>query len=290
MTFTIITDSASDIEPEFQESEDIRVVPTKFIFGSEEYRDTEMAREDFLNRLVSGEIATTSQPSPADFETVYLQALKDNPSKEILSIHISSKLSGTYQTGYGVISNLEEGRCEIFDTMNVTLGSGYFVYLAAYLRSKKYNLDQVLEILTKARDKVNLQIFIEGTDYLHRSGRINLTKYLILKNFRLRPLISCKDGKLVTSGLAFGKKGALKKIVKKIKSYDAGPSPVLIYGHATTPEIIDELRERTKSLNPSMTASITICNTLLSHTGVGPFGIGIAPSFDYFVKNSDKTV
>lgn len=91
MTFAIITDSASDIEPEFEIKENIFIVPTIIIFDKEEFRDTEINRNEFLNRIKSGDIATTSQPSPADIDDKYREALKTSEGQEILGIHFEER-------------------------------------------------------------------------------------------------------------------------------------------------------------------------------------------------------
>ncbi len=94
MTFAIVTDSAADLDSKFILKENIRIVPTLLIFGKVAYYDGELSQNEVLDRIMSGEYATTSQSSPADFEKIYSQAVNDYRSKEILAIHISSKLSG----------------------------------------------------------------------------------------------------------------------------------------------------------------------------------------------------
>ena len=128
MTFAIITDSASDIEPDFGRKENIFIVPTIVIFNKEEFRDSEINREDFLNRIRSGDIATTSQPSPADIDEKYKEALKTSENNEILGIHLTSKLSGTFSTVYTVVNNMGNGTIKLFDSLSISIGSGYFVY------------------------------------------------------------------------------------------------------------------------------------------------------------------
>ncbi|MHA2099198.1 MAG: DegV family protein [Candidatus Kariarchaeaceae archaeon] len=284
VTFAIVTDSASDIEPEFREKENIHVVPTIVIFDKKEYRDTDISREEFLNRIKSGEIATTSQPSPADIDEKYKEALDSTSSKEILGIHITSKLSGTFSTVYSVVNNFEIGTIKLFDSLNISLGSGYFVYLAVYLRDKGYSLNDTLTILEKARDQVHLEIYIQGVPYLHRSGRINLGQYSLLRLLRLKPILNVIDGLLVRKGLVFGQSGGSKKLISRILNNDKGRNPFILIGHATNPEFMDIFRKELTSLNPKQIVEIEICNTLISHTGLGPLGIGIAPNFELLTK------
>ncbi|OLS28910.1 MAG: DegV domain-containing protein [Candidatus Heimdallarchaeota archaeon LC_2] len=284
MTFAIITDSASDIEPEFERKENIFIVPTIIIFDKEEFRDTEINRNEFLNRIKSGDIATTSQPSPADIDDKYREALKISESKEILGIHLTSRLSGTFSTVYSVVNNLETGTIKLFDSLSISIGSGYFVYLAAFLRNKGYSLDETLNILVKARNQIHVEIYIQGVPYLHRSGRISLGQYSLLRLLRLKPILNIVDGLLVQKGLVFGQSGGSKKLISRILKIDKGMNPFIMIGHATNPEFMDIFRKELAVLNPSQIAEVEICNTLISHTGLGPLGIGIAPSFESLIQ------
>lgn len=280
MSFSIVTDSASDIEPAFGAKENIFIIPTVVIFGKSEFRDSDISKEDFLERIRAGEIAKTSQPSPADAEEIYLHALDSSENREVLGIHLSSKLSGTFSTVFGVTNNLEHANIELFDTRNVSLGAGYFVYFAAYLREKGYSLIETKEILEKARDQIHIEIYIQGVPYLHRSGRINLGQYWLLRLLKLKPLLNVRDGLLVQKGLVFGQSGGARKLVSRILKKNMGDNPFLLIGHATNPEYMEIFRKELSILNPSQIAEIEICNSLVSHTGLGPLGIGIAPNFE----------
>jgi DegV family protein with EDD domain len=284
LAFAIVTDSASDIEPQFREKENIFVVPTVVIFGKKEYRDSDISKQDFLDRIRSGEIAKTSQPSPADADEIYNLALDTNENREVLGIHLTSKLSGTFSTVYGVTNNIEDANIELFDTLNVSLGAGYFVYVAAYLREKGYSLSETVKILERARDEIDIEIYIQGVPYLHRSGRINLGQYWLLRLLRLKPLLNVVDGLLVQKGLVFGQSAGSKKLISRILKNDKGKNPFILIGHATSPEYMKIFRDKLSVLSPSQVAEVEICNSLVSHTGLGPLGVGIAPSFENIVK------
>ncbi|MCH8907321.1 MAG: DegV family protein [Candidatus Heimdallarchaeota archaeon] len=99
--FSIVTDRASDIEPEFQQDEKIYIVPTVILFEktNEVFRDTEITKSEFLAKLNNGEVAKTGQPSLEDFDTIYRKAAHASEQNQVLAIHVSSKLSGTFNSG-----------------------------------------------------------------------------------------------------------------------------------------------------------------------------------------------
>jgi len=286
MVFSIVTDSASDIEPDFRESENIGVVPTVIIFGEDEvFRDTDITQKEFLDRLNAGQIAKTSQPSLEDFDKEYKAAGDRSEEKEVLAIHLSSKLSGTFNSANITKNQLEDYNIEIFDTENVSVGAGYFIYLAVFLRKNGKSMKETIEILEKAKDSVHIEVYIERIDHLKRSGRINTGQFSLLRILGLKPILNCVDGLLVKKGLVRGKKGALKKVGKRIRALEHkfGSKPVLIIGHANTPEVLELLEEEIKVIEKSQLIRVGICNTLVVHTGPEPFGIGIAPNFEYFL-------
>ncbi|MCE7735683.1 MAG: DegV family protein, partial [Candidatus Heimdallarchaeota archaeon] len=269
--------------------ENIFIVPTVVIFGKNEFRDSDISKKDFLDRIKAGEIATTSQPSPADTDKIYKEALDSSESREVLGVHLSSKLSGTISTVYGVTNNIENANVELFDTFNLSLGAGYFVYLAAYLRGNGYSLVEAKEILDMAKDQVHVEVFIQGVPYLHRSGRINLGQYWLLRLLRLKPILNVIDGLLVQKGLVFGQSAGAKKIISRILQDDKGDSPFVLIGHATNPEYMKIFRKELEVLNPTQIAEVEICNSLISHTGLGALGVGIAPNFKNLINNfNDK--
>lgn len=285
MSFAIVTDSASDIEPEFRKKENIFIVPTMVIFGKKEFRDSDISKIDFLDRIRAGDIATTSQPSPADADQIYKEALNSSENREILGVHLSSKLSGTISTVYGVTNNIENAKIELFDTYNLSLGAGYFVYLAAYLRENGYSLAKSKEILETARDKVHVEVYIQGVPYLHRSGRINLGQYWLLRLLKLKPILNVIDGLLVQKGLVFGQSAGAKKLISRILKDDKGENPFILIGHVTNPEYIELFRKELEILKPTQIAEVEICNSLISHTGLGALGLGIAPNFENLISD-----
>jgi len=98
MAVKIVTDSTSDISPELAQGLDIRIVPIYFQFGSEVYRDgIDITDDEFYSRLATSPVhPTTSQPGPEDFTRAFNDCLEG--ADGVVSIHISSKISGTYNT------------------------------------------------------------------------------------------------------------------------------------------------------------------------------------------------
>ena len=286
MTFAIVTDTANDLPIEVVEKYNLHLVQTKISFGDETLSDNEITIEEMLDRFNRGEYARTSLPSPGDFVEVYEEAKKE--SNSILSIHVSSKLSGILNSANSASQYVENADIHLFDTLNISIGSGYFAALAGFLRDNGFSLEKTVETMTQTRDKMHIEVYIDDVDYLRRGGRVNTAQFAFLKVFNFKPLLQCNDGRLELQGIGFGRKGSLKKISKKIlKIYDEYESPMLIVGASNRKEDIDLLWGYLGELyndDDENKMELIIGSTLISHTGPNSSGIGIAPSFNSFIK------
>jgi DegV family protein with EDD domain len=282
--FGIVTDTATDVDRQFLIDNNIVSVSTHVIFGDEDLRDDEIGRETFLQRLKDGEIATTSQPAPQDFIDTYQRKLTDHQDIPILGIHISSKLSGTFSVGLTSIRELEEHeRIHLFDTENVSFGAGYFVYLAVFCRDKGFDVDKTIQILEMAKSKVQVEVLVKDIEYLKRSGRINIGVFSILKLFNLKPLIKVVDGKLERSGVSFGVKNGIKKMVIKINHSTLAKKKIIL-AYTDDKNDVAKFQNRLKKQYLKENWIVGVCNTLLAHVGPGTIGIGYGPEFEDIIK------
>jgi DegV family protein with EDD domain len=286
MVFSIVTDSASDILPETRENYTVYVVPTMVMFGREEFDDDKLSKTEFLSRIAQGKIPTTSQPSPENYLKFYQMAMEESETNEVLGIHISSKLSGTFNGAVSTRNMIEEGTIRLVDSLSVSVGSGYLVYLATQLREQGYSLEETAQKLESVREDIYLQVVIENVQHLRRSGRINLTIFALLSLFGLKPIIYLEDGKLVRNGISFGKTRGIKKAAKFVRNnINPKDRPVVVYGYADTPEDLPFLHQQFENYIFSRSIDIDVCTTLMAHAGPGVVGILVGPSVEY-VKNN----
>jgi len=279
MSFAIVTDSAADVESPIDKSEDLYFVPTSVIIDEKEFLDTEITNEELLQVFAAGKISTTSQPSPDLLLQYYQKAVAND--LPVLGIHTSSKLSGIFNGAMLARRELEDHDIELFDGYSASFGTGYFVTMAVKLRDLGFSRDQVFTALQKARDHVHLEVLIDDIEYLKRGGRVNLGQYWFLKAFGLKPIIINQQGELNRVSFSFGVDSGVKKLIKRIHNYhDYGSRPVILVGHANSPDIIEKLLAGVIDIDCEATYRVKISATLLSHTGPGAFGIIIAPSLE----------
>jgi DegV family protein with EDD domain len=200
----IVTDSAADLTKADIEDFDIRVAPLLIQFPEGEISSENISADDFYNRLqrLSPRIPTTSQPSSGTFKVLY-EEIKSEGQAEILSIHISSGLSGTIESARAAAQQLEgEVQVSLFDTMTLS-GTERFHVLAAALGIRAgWKKEAILGRLEQIRAQCEVIYTLETLEYLARGGRIGRIQALAGSLLRVKPVIKVEkeDGKYSTAG------------------------------------------------------------------------------------------
>lgn len=238
MTIAIVTDSASDLGA--QELDGVTVVPLHLHFGDDVYEDgVNLKPIEFWQRLErvvreGGELPTTSQPSPGAFRDIY-QQLIDEGVEGIVSVHLSSKLSGTFNSAQQGAS-LIEGRTPIqfVDTLSASLGVGW---AAAAARSAAQSGASVSEAASAARDsarRTRAILFVETLDYLLRGGRIGRARQLAGRLLRMRPLLELIDGEVSDLERPRTRKKAIDRLFAQIMAAGEPDRVAILHGQATS--------------------------------------------------------
>ncbi|HSK47953.1 MAG TPA: DegV family protein, partial [Coriobacteriia bacterium] len=170
MSFAIVTDSTSDISAELAAERGIDVVPLSVTIGDETMLDDTLTQTEFFERMASApRLPTTSQPSVGAFVEVYERALAK--AEEVLSIHISSKLSGTFDSATQAAAQFA-GRVHVFDSRNLSWGLSLQVLEATAAAAQGLGVAATLERLESARDRTKLIVGLDSLDNHAKGGRI----------------------------------------------------------------------------------------------------------------------
>jgi len=167
MAVKIVTDGTADIPSQLAKELDITVIPSYVIFGSTSYRGgIDIAEDEFYQKLLDGPVLpTTSQPTPQDFIEVYTKLAKE--ADGILSIHISTKLSGTTNSAEQA-KKLAKLKCpiEIIDTQNLSMAHGLIVIAAARMARAGKGLTEITDAVRKMVPNTRLLILFGTLEYL----------------------------------------------------------------------------------------------------------------------------
>lgn len=245
MTVRIVTDSTADIPPALVEEMQITVVPLFVIFGEEVFRDgVDLTAEEFFRRLRSSTaLPRTSQPPPAAFVQVYEDLV--NPDG-ILSIHLSSRFSGTFDTARAAARVLE-GRCraEVVDSGSVSMGVGLAVLAAARVAKAGGTIDECLAAARSIVEREEVLVTVETLEYLRRGGRIGRAQAFLGGLLNLQPILTIREGETYPLARTRTRMKALDRIIELAAERGVEQAAVM---DATTPEDADylasALRER----------------------------------------------
>ena len=182
MGIRIVTDSTSDFGPWEAVGLGLGIVPLKTRFGDEEYIDgVTITPKEFYEKLVEGDVLpTTSQPSPAEFEVKFAEAV--DAGDEVVAITISSELSGTYQSAV-IAAERFEGRVQVVDSRSASIGAQILVRLAMRLLAGGISAAELAERLRCERERICVIALLDTLEYLKRGGRI-ISRGLHKERFR----------------------------------------------------------------------------------------------------------
>jgi DegV family protein with EDD domain len=243
MRIKIVTDSTADLPIELAEECGITIVPLYVRFGDQTYRDRiEITEDEFYKRLLTDPIhPNTSQPTPQDFVDVYRKLSKDTDG--ILSIHISNKLSGTYNSALQakeIVSS--ECKVEVVDSEMVSMGLGLLAVEAATLADSGKELLQIVEEMKLSIHKTHLWALFDTLKYLALGGRIGKAKAFLGAMLNIKPVLSVKDGEMVPSSQPRTRAKGIDTLFEfVIKTKDIQDLSVM---YTTTPEEALSLADR----------------------------------------------
>ncbi len=239
MEIQVITDSTSDMPEGMAKELGIRVVPIYLRFGEKTYRDgVDITKEEFYAMLAtSPHHPASSQPNPEDFVNVFKEYCGNMAG--IVSIHISSKISGTYNSA-NIAKKTLKSECpiEIIDSGLNSGGLGLVVKAAAMAAQSGANMAEVVKEAKIAVQEVRMFGLFETMKYLARSGRVNKTIAVASSILHVMPLLTFHEGEIVRAGLV----RAVSKGMDRIYDFVKNNTPIkeLMIVHS---QVIDQAKQ-----------------------------------------------
>jgi len=235
LAIKIVTDSTADIPSALAKELGITVVPLYVRFGDETYRDrVDITEDEFYQRLMNDPVhPSTSQPTPQDFANVYRELSQQ--ADGVVSIHISSKLSGTFNSALQA-KELVAKECpvEVVDSEMVSMGLGLLAIEAATFVNSGKGLQQVVEEVKKLISSTHVWALFDTLKYLALGGRIGKAKALLGSVLNVKPVLAVKDGEMAPSSQARTRAkgiGMLCDFVNKVNDIQD-----IAVVHSTTPD------------------------------------------------------
>ena len=275
----VVTDSTANIPTELLNGHSIRVLPLQVIWNGEIFQDgIDIQPQQFYERLaIDKNMPSTSQATPEEFKKTYAQLLDEG--YDILSIHISSKLSGTMDSALQAKRALKSNAIELVDSLSTSMAMGFQVMSALRMAQMGATLEECKTVALDAIKHSGVYFAVNTLEFLHRGGRIGGAAAFLGNMLNLKPLLELRDGKIE----AVEKVRTLSKTIDRLldlveAKLDQEKGPVRLCSiHANTPSDAEELLNRAVKRIPSSRVSDAVISTISpvlgTHTGPGALGL-----------------
>jgi DegV family protein with EDD domain len=277
----IVTDQGMDLSQTQIAGTRLDTVPLKISLEGRTYQGADSIDYVAFYKLLSEteSFPTTTQPSPGDFAEVYRRLAKTDP--DILSIHISSGLSGTINSARLGAEMVPEANVTIVDTKTLSITFGWQVQAAARALQAGWPLRDIIKLMSDIQQGTDTLFTLADLKYLIHGGRISHIKALMGSLLNIKPVIGVSqvDGKYYSRAQEFTFKKAVQKIAElAVTKHGEGASLRVQIVHGNNPEGVELLQEKLAAyLNCTFEDTLPVAPVLGAHTGPSVIGAGFAP-------------
>jgi DegV family protein with EDD domain len=268
-----VLDSTADFPDAQIRFPNMRVVPLYVRFGDESFRDyIELAPRDFYRRLRDApELPTTSQPTPQDFVSTY-HALAGY--ERVYSLHISSKLSGTFQSATIAAADDAE-RIRLVDTESASVGIGMLALAIQELLARGTTDEEVEALIAQHRERAGILFTVDTLEFLAKGGRIGRAKALMGSMLNVKPILGIEDGEVVPLTRARGRGKAFEEFRKRFEAATTDTSGLDVgIAHAEAEDAVEQLRASVLASRPQAEVKLVTSLGAVVGTHAGPGTVG----------------
>ncbi|OLN33630.1 DegV family protein [Desulfosporosinus metallidurans] len=274
----IVTDSTSDLDTEMLQEFGIEILPLHVVYHDREYLDRVNIEPDEVYKNMDIEVPTTSLPSPAEIANLFSR-LREEMVTHVLSMHISSGLSGTYETVCQVAREYKEMVFEVLDSKSLSMGLGFPVLEAAHELRRSMDFQRVINAAKTVSQQTKMYFVLSTLEYLKRGGRIGYVSGTLGELLNIKPIITVNnEGKYITYAKVRGRDQSLKKLfdILSENTQDARYNVAIVHGGAE--QEARKLWQKARQL-PNIVELLfnQISPVMGVHTGPGLVGIIISP-------------
>lgn len=275
----IVMDSAGDLPPGWLDTYAIEIIPVNIHFGEHTYlHGVDLSDEDFYRMVEENRmIPKTSQPSPYQFVEFYRRIAA--PGDRILSIHVTSKLSGTYTSAVTAARELE-GELEIipFDSMSGSAAMAFMCQEARLINRAGGSLEDILDRLNFIRTHITIILTLDTLQFARLSGRVKTLQAAMASILQVKPIIVLREGMLDMGERVRTRSRSLEQVLRMVHEKVGNRLINAAVVHAqdleTAKELLDKVRE---AFNLQQVILTDLSISVAANLGPGTVGIVAYP-------------
>lgn len=269
----IVTDSTSDLSQDYLKEHDIHVIPLSVTIDGKSYVDQlDITSEEYIQHIEDDADVKTSQPPIGKFIELYETLSKDDV--EIFSIHMSSGLSGTYQTALQA-SEMIDANITVIDSKSISFGLGYQIQKLVELVNTNLSSFEIVESLKEVQKNTKLFVVIGQLNQLIKGGRISKTKGFIGNIMKIKPIGTLEDGYLEMVHNARTQNSSIQYLKKEISEFiDKHKIKSIGVAHANVIDFVEKLKSQFDDAFGPQEYDVNVTTPVIStHTGQGAIGL-----------------
>lgn len=275
----LVADSVCDLPKEIIAKFDIHIVPIYIKFGDVVYRDgIDITPNDVYHKLKdNGLVASTSSPSPGDFQQVF-QKIADK-FETILTITISSKLTAVFQNACIARTLFPKKDIRVFDSGLASIAEGFLIMEVAKAIKKGLKIDEIVVLLERIKEKIKIFATVDVLKYLYRSGRVPALKALLGSTLKIKPVLTIQNGEVKLLAKIVSRAASINYLCKQVIDLFKNQVPVRIaIIHALCEDVAQDIKKRLeKSINCFESMVTEVTPVIGAYVGPGLIGIIALP-------------
>jgi DegV family protein with EDD domain len=287
----IVTDSTADLPPALAAARAITVVPLTLNLDGQSLLDgVDITPAEFYRRLpLATTHPTTSQPSPGRFAEAYTALLKNHES--IVSIHISEKLSGTFDSARQAAAMTDPKRIRVIDSGVASMSLGLITLVASTLSARSADAEAIEAKVLAMKPHLQTYFSVATLEFLRRGGRIGRANALVGSVLQVKPVLCIRDGLVTPLERVRTFERALTRIVELARELDRGKGVCIIVGHADAEADAERVARELKPIADTLMIQ-PLGPVVGAHAGPGVVGVGCysADLFPLGIKSASEAV
>ncbi len=277
--FRIVTDGAADVPLEWQKEFDIQVIPSNILFGDKTFlQGVDLDNEGFYRMVDEAhKIPKTSQPTPHQFVAFYRKIATKGDT--ILSIHVTSKLSGTFAAAEAAGRELsEQFKVVAFDSLTGSIGIGMLCREARLLERAGKSMEEIVKQLEQMRSRIGIVLALDTLEYARLSGRVGALQAALASVLNVKPIAVVTQGVVTITEKVRTRRASLQRLLEMVKEQVGDRLVNIGVVHARDPKAGQELMEQARGIFRIKDLILTdLSISVAANLGPGTVGIVFCP-------------
>lgn len=270
----VVLDSTSDYPEAPSRFPNMRFVPLYVRFGDDTYRDyVELGPAEFYEKLRTSPVTpATAQPTPQDFVDVYEELAS---YERIYSVHVSSKLSGTFSSAELAAQELGGDKVRVVDSLTASLSVAMLSHAIQRRLARGTTDEEIEKLVDRFHRDAEVLFTVETLEYLQRGGRIGRAAAIAGSLLNVRPILGVDDGVVIAVARVRGRQKALAEFERRfVEATTDGPGLRVAIAHADAAEWVGTLSEIVWRVRPQAEIEFTATLGAVVGTHAGPGAVG----------------